>query len=123
MVGLKISPKVFIDIYHTLHGDQKGGYFNSMMEAGRTCRLIETKGCPGLWACHFPDLWCKCAYDEHKREVITVGYIEGQLCGFEPIPVVQCFADNEIRIAKQMGKGKYLEMLKQKPKLSKCPTM
>jgi len=92
------------------------------MELNRTCRLIETEGCPGLWACHFPDLYCKCAYDEHEIKATTYSYIEGQLCGFEPLPVVQCFADNEIRVANQMGKEKYLNMLKQKPKRLKCPT-
>jgi len=50
-------------------------------------------------------------------------YIEGQLCGFEPVHVAQCFADNEIHIANQMGKEKYLDMLKQRPKQLKCPTM
>jgi len=98
------------------------------MELDRTCRLVETKGCPGLWACHLPDLWCKCAYDErerdeHERGVMKYKYIEGQLCGTEPVHVAQCFADNEIRIAHWMGKEKYLQMLKQRPKRLKCPTM
>jgi len=93
------------------------------VELDRTCRLTETKGCPGLWACHLPDLYCKCAYDEHERRVTEYKYIDGQLCGFEPVHVVQCFADNEIRIANRMGKEKYLYMLKLKPKRLKCPTM
>jgi len=92
------------------------------MELNRTCRLIETEGCPGLWACHLPDLYCKCAYDEHERRTVKHRYIEGQLCGFEPLHVVQCFADNEIRIANQMGKEQYLDMLRQRPKRLKCPT-
>ena len=91
------------------------------MELNRTCRILDTKGCPGLWACHFPDLFCKCAYDEHQKTKVTNGYTEGQLCGFEPVHVVQCFADNEIRIANRMGKEKYLGMLKQRPKRLKCP--
>jgi len=92
------------------------------MELSRTCRLVETKGCPGLWACHLPDLYCKCAYDEHERRVFGYKYIEGQLCGFEPVHVAQCFADNEIRIANQMGKENYLEMLRQRPRLLTCST-
>jgi len=93
------------------------------MELNRTCRLAETKGCPGLWACHIPDLFCKCAYDEHERSEMRFKYIEGQLCGFEPLHVVQCFADNEMRIANMMGKEEYLYMLKQRPQRLKCPTM
>lgn len=92
------------------------------MELNRTCRLVETKGCPGLWACHLPDLYCKCAYDEGEMTVMRYRYIEGQLCGFEPLHVVQCFADNEIRIANRMGRENYLNMLKQRPKRVKCPT-
>jgi len=92
------------------------------MELNRTCRVIESKGCPGLWACHLPGLYCKCAYDEHEKKVITYRYVEGQLCGFESLPVVQSFVENEVRIASRMGKERYLDMLRQKPKLLKCPT-
>jgi len=110
-------------MFYNHYADISGFEGACHMELNRTCRLVETTGCPGLWACHLPDLLlCKCAYDEHERKTVSYRYIEGQLCGVEPLHVVQCFVDNEIRIANQMGRAKYVDMLKQKPRRLKCPT-
>ncbi len=82
----------------------------------RTCRLTELKGCPGLWACHIPDRYCKCAYDREEKRTTEYVYTEGQLSGTEDVEHARCFVDGEVRILQRMGLERYLQTLRERPK-------